>query len=42
MNFDIDSQNSKNLLKFLKIVAQQQFVYHLLIMINANELAVGD
>jgi len=42
MNFDIDSLNSKNLLKFLNIVHKQNFVYHLLIMMNSNELGVEE
>jgi len=42
MNFDIDSQNSKNLLKFLNIVKNQDFVYHLLIMMNSSEIGVKD
>ena len=42
MNFDIDSTNSKNLLKFLNIVKKQDFVYHLLIMMNSSEIGVED
>lgn len=42
MNFDIETTNSKNLLKFLNIVKSQDFVYHLLIMMNASEIGVED
>lgn len=40
MNFDIETTNSKNLLKFLSIVKKQDFVYHLLIMMNSSEIGV--
>jgi hypothetical protein len=42
MNFDIETTNSKYLLKYLKIVNKQDFVYHLLIMINSNEIGIED
>jgi hypothetical protein len=38
MNFDIDSTGSKNLLKYLKIVEKHNFLFHLLIMMQSNEL----
>ena len=42
MNFDIETTNSKNLLKFLNIVKNQDFIYHLLIMMNSSEIGVED
>jgi len=35
--FDIDSQHSKNLLKFLNIVDNQQVLYNLVILINSDD-----
>lgn len=42
MNFDIETTNSKQLLKYLKVVHNNQFIYHLLIMINSNELGIDE
>ena len=40
--FDIESQHSKNLLKFLSIVEKQQVLYNLLILINLDDTSNTD
>lgn len=39
--FDIDSQGSKNLLKFLNIVERSNVLYQLLILMNSNDLSIS-
>ena len=40
--FDIESQHSKNLLKFLNIVEKQQVMYNLVIFMNSDDTSTTD
>jgi len=41
LNFDADSQASKNLVSFLKNSQNNQLIYNLLIIINAQDTREG-